>query len=74
MVLTTYRDAQHPYRSGANWGQVFKNGKMRKAKVPDPGGYGKQISGELPVCEQIWNRYKNGESVESILADPESKV
>jgi hypothetical protein len=28
----------------------------------------------LPVCEQIWNRYKNGESVESILAGPKPKI
>jgi hypothetical protein len=67
MVITTYREADHPHRYKANWGWGFKGGKKKRIRVDDPGGRGKQIHREIPVCEAVWNRYQNGESLDSIL-------
>ncbi len=67
MVITTYREVTHPHRHRANWGMGFKNGKVRKIKVDDPGGKGTQVASEIPVCEDIWRRFQNGESLNSIL-------
>lgn len=66
-VITTYRDDKHPYRYKANVGWAFLKGKRKKVRVDDPGGRGKQIDHETPVCEEIWDRYQNGESYDSII-------
>lgn len=51
LVVTEYRLHQHPFRAKV---YDFGNGRFKD----DPGGIGKQISKETPVCFRCHEDYK----------------
>lgn len=50
-LIVIYKETNHPFRQkvGKNW-QIGRNGRPKLDWYDDPGGVGKQIEKEYPVC------------------------